>query len=374
MRSFRFMRVMLLALLVCVIPATSNAAVFISVGFAPPPLPVYEQPPCPEAGWMWTPGYWAYGPDGYYWVPGTWVPAPYEGALWTPGYWGWGSGLYVWHPGYWGRHVGYYGGVNYGFGFFGVGFAGGMWSGGAFRYNTAVMHVGPGIHNTYVDRTVIERNTIVNNNRVAFSGGPGGINHPPTVQENAYSHEQHMAATSVQTQHESTAMHNVNNYASHNGGRPANLASARPAGGNAHGSINYNASKSNTGNRTAPQGQSGNTNQRGAINYNSSKSNSGNRNMGPGGHGAPSTRTYNASHSNTSNHPAPQPQSHGGQPQGGQPHPQPQFQAHSQPHPQPQMNESRPAPRPQTSESRPAPQHGGGGGGGGGGHGHGKSH
>ena len=27
--------------------------------------------------------------SGYFWVPGAWVPAPYEGALWTPAYWGW---------------------------------------------------------------------------------------------------------------------------------------------------------------------------------------------------------------------------------------------------------------------------------------------
>ena len=78
---------------------------------------------------MWTPGYWAYGDDGYYWVPGAWVPAPYEGALWTPPYWGWSSGLYVFHGGYWGPHVGYYGGVNYGFGYMGIGFVGGMWRG-----------------------------------------------------------------------------------------------------------------------------------------------------------------------------------------------------------------------------------------------------
>ena len=102
MRMFRSMRLILLALLVSLIPVTSHAGVFISVGFAPPVLPVYVQPVCPEPGLMWTPGYWAYGPDGYYWVPGAWVPAPYEGALWTPGYWGWGGGLYVWHPGYWG--------------------------------------------------------------------------------------------------------------------------------------------------------------------------------------------------------------------------------------------------------------------------------
>jgi hypothetical protein len=238
MRVLRSMRLTLLALLIAVIPASSYAGVFISVGFAPPVLPVYVQPPCPEAGWMWTPGYWAYGDDGYYWVPGTWVPSPYVGALWTPGYWGWGSGLYVWHPGYWGPHVGYYGGMNYGFGYMGIGFAGGLWVGGAFRYNTAIMHVGPGIHNVYVDNTIVHNTTIVNNTHVAYSGGPGGINHPPTAQENAYSHESHQAASSFQTQHETAARANVSNYASHNGGHPTNLAVARPmdAGAGVHAS------------------------------------------------------------------------------------------------------------------------------------------
>lgn len=238
MRVFRSARFMLMALLICLIPASSYAGVFISVGFAPPVLPVYVQPPCPEPGLMWTPGYWAYGDDGYYWVPGTWVPAPYVGALWTPGYWGWGTGLYVWHPGYWGAHVGYYGGVNYGFGYMGIGFAGGMWRGGVFAYNTAVMHVGVGSawggNRVYVDNTIVHNTTIVNNTRVAYSGGPGGINHPATAQETAYSHEQHMAATSSQMQHETSARGNVNAYASRNGGHPANVAMARPMSGGAH--------------------------------------------------------------------------------------------------------------------------------------------
>ena len=238
MKVLRSMSWMLIALLIAVIPASSYAGVFISVGFAPPVLPVYVQPPCPEPGWMWTPGYWAYGADGYFWVPGTWVPAPYVGALWTPGYWGWGGGLYVWHPGYWGPHIGYYGGVNYGFGYMGVGFVGGMWAGGVFRYNTAVMRVNTSvIHNTYVDDRVIHNTAFVNNTHVAYSGGPGGVNHPPTAQENAYSHEQHMAATSFQTQHENGARANTNSYASHNGGHPTNLAVARPMNAGAHANV-----------------------------------------------------------------------------------------------------------------------------------------
>ncbi len=230
MRMLRSVRLMLLALLISIVPASSHAAVFISVGYAPPPLPVYEQPPCPQPGWLWTPGYWAYGPYGYYWVPGEWVPAPYEGALWTPGYWGWSDGLYVWHPGYWGPQVGYYGGVNYGFGYFGIGFVGGRWRGGAFSYNTAVMRVGPGIRNTYMDRSIVNRYTVARGSHVAYSGGPGGIRHLPTAEERMAGREQHMGRTAFQTQHMNTAMHDRNAYFSNNHGRPQNLVGQQPLG------------------------------------------------------------------------------------------------------------------------------------------------
>lgn len=141
----------------------AHAGVFVSVGFAPPAIPVYEQPLAPGYGYIWTPGYWAYGPDGYYWVDGAWVYPPYEGALWTPGYWDFGVGGYFWSPGYWGRTVGYYGGINYGFGYFGTGFWGGYWNGGHFFYNTAYNHIG-------------FRNGFVYNRPVAgFNGRPGGL-------------------------------------------------------------------------------------------------------------------------------------------------------------------------------------------------------
>ena len=153
----------------------AHAGVFVSVGFAPPVLPVYAQPPLPAPGYIWTPGYWAYGDAGYYWVPGVWVQPPRVGVLWTPGYWGFAGGFYAWHAGYWGPHVGFYGGVNYGFGYGGIGFFGGEWRGGVFAYNSAVANFG-GVHvtNVYVDRTIVERNTIVNVNHVSFNGG-GGI-------------------------------------------------------------------------------------------------------------------------------------------------------------------------------------------------------
>jgi len=182
---------------------------------------------------MWTPGYWAYGDDGYYWVPGAWVPAPYVGALWTPGYWGWGGGRYIFHDGYWGPHIGYYGGVNYGFGYGGIGFAGGIWRGGFFSYNTAVMHVGIGGawgSRVYVDHAVVERGFVARDSHVAFSGGPGGIRHEPSPEERVAEHDQHRGPSDVQQHHIEAARADRTSYVKNNGGHPNNLAVARPMG------------------------------------------------------------------------------------------------------------------------------------------------
>ena len=136
------MLVLSAALLFVMNKANAQLSISLSVGIAPPALPVYVQPACPTNGYMWQPGYWSYTPDGgYYWVPGVWVAAPRPGLLWTPSYWGYAGGNYGFHAGYWGPHVGFYGGINYGFGYGGVGFGGGMWSGGSFRYNTAEVNV-----------------------------------------------------------------------------------------------------------------------------------------------------------------------------------------------------------------------------------------
>ena len=135
--------------------ARSFAGVVVSITTAPPALPVYVQPVCPGDGYIWTPGYWAYGPAGYYWVPGAWVLAPQPGYLFTPGYWGFVNGVYLWHRGHWGFHIGYYGGVNYGFGYDGFGFHGGHWEGGHFFYNRAFANVDARrVHNIYRDEHV----------------------------------------------------------------------------------------------------------------------------------------------------------------------------------------------------------------------------
>src|SRR6202046_51728 len=167
--------------------ATAQVAVGISVHVGPPALPVYVQPPCPTEGYLWTPGFWAYGDAGYYWVPGVWVAPPRVGLLWTPGYWGFAGGVYGWHAGYWGPHVGFYGGVNYGFGYGGVGFVGGEWRGGHFAYNTAVVNVNTAVvHTTFVDRTVVHEDVVV---RFSFTRGPNGTRAVATAQERAAEHE-----------------------------------------------------------------------------------------------------------------------------------------------------------------------------------------
>jgi hypothetical protein len=207
-------------------PARAQVAVGVSIRVAPPAIPVYEQPPCPVEGYLWTPGYWAYGDEGYYWVPGVWLAPPRVGVLWTPGYWGWGGGMYAWHAGYWGPHVGFYGGVNYGFGYGGVGFVGGEWRGGRFAYNTAVVRVNTTVvRNVYVNRTVVvnERNVT----RVSYHGGPGGINRRENEEERRASHESHIERTSLQASHEHGARANRANFVSENHGRPATPAMSR---------------------------------------------------------------------------------------------------------------------------------------------------
>ena len=208
--------------------AQVSVGVSISANIAPPAIPDYDQPPCPVDGYLWQPGYWAYDrySGGYYWVPGVWVAPPTVGYLWTPSYWGYSSGVYVYHAGYWGPHVGFYGGINYGYGYFGSGFAGGGWQGGRFRYNTAVVHVNTTVvRNTYVDRTVI-RNTTVNN-RVSYNGGRGGVTARPNAQQQQAMRERHVQATSAQINHQQAASKNRSQFASVNHGRPSVTAASR---------------------------------------------------------------------------------------------------------------------------------------------------
>ena len=215
-----------------VLPQSAQAAV--SINIAPPPLPVYAQPVIPGAGYIWTPGYWRWNPQvgDYYWVPGTWVLPPYAGALWTPGYWGWVNGAYVWRGGYWGRTVGFYGGVNYGFGYVGHGYEGGRWNGGVFQYNRTVNN----INTTVVKNVNVYNKTIVHNNdtRVSFNGGQGGIQARPNQQDRVAA-AQRTAPTALQRQHEQAAQRAPEQRFASNRGEPPMSASPRPGAFASHG-------------------------------------------------------------------------------------------------------------------------------------------
>jgi len=224
MRRLYLVILLLFGLAALAMPVVSTAQI-ISITIAPPELPIYEQPAIPAPGYMWSPGYWAYGPEGYFWVPGTWVLPPAVGLLWTPGYWGWRDGIYAWNAGYWGPHVGFYGGVYYGFGYGGVGYEGGHWNNGVFAYNRTVNNFG-GVRITNVyNRTIIVNTSVT---RVSFNGGTGGTTAQPTPQEQVAAHEQHVAATPAQTQHQQMASNNKALLASANHGQPAIAATAKP--------------------------------------------------------------------------------------------------------------------------------------------------
>ncbi|MGA7155225.1 MAG: YXWGXW repeat-containing protein [Acidobacteriaceae bacterium] len=229
MNALKSIRTLLVAAAVAVpmltLPAAqAHAGIILSVNIAPPMLPVYAQPVCPGDGYIWTPGYWAYGDDGYFWVPGTWVIAPEEGYLWTPAYWGWDNGVYLFHAGYWGPHVGFYGGINYGFGYGGFGYEGGYWNGGHFYYNRAVGNFG-GARIAYgYSRPA----SYAGHSTVSFNGGQGGIQTRPSQQEMAAMHENHIQPTGEQMQHQNVAASNRSQYVSANHGRPGTAAASTP--------------------------------------------------------------------------------------------------------------------------------------------------
>ena len=227
----RFVRLLCVSTLMFVVvlialSATSSAQVGFTVRFGPPPLPIYEQPLLPDEGYMWAPGYWAFDNDydDYYWVPGTWVQAPEPGYYWTPGYWGWGGDGFMFHEGYWGPRVGYYGGINYGYGYFGEGYQGGRWDNGRFFYNRAANNV-PNVRYVY-ETTVI--NNYYGNTRVSYNGGEGGVNAHPRPEDEAAEHERHIPPVAAQAQQVQVARRDPELRASENRGRPPVAATPKP--------------------------------------------------------------------------------------------------------------------------------------------------
>jgi hypothetical protein len=130
----------------------------------------------------------------------------------------------MFYDGYWGPQVGFYGGIDYGFGYFGHGFEGGRWDNGHFFYNRAVSNVNVNIiHNVYETR-VNETNVT----HVSYNGGEGGIAARPTPEQEAAAHDRHIPAVAAQSQHEQQARGNPQQRASENRGKPAIAATPRP--------------------------------------------------------------------------------------------------------------------------------------------------
>jgi hypothetical protein len=227
MRVILSIRMLLFALVLLAISAASSAqiGIAVSIRIAPPELPVYEQPLAPGDGYIWTPGYWAYGDGDYYWVPGTWVMAPEIGYLWTPGYWGGDGDDYIFHEGYWGTEVGFYGGIDYGYGYSGRGYEGGRWDNGHFDYNQSVSHVDVSRNHNVYNTRVDDNNR---GNRVSFNGGNGGVQVRATSQEESAGRGRHIAPVAAQTQHVESARANPELRSSANHGRPPIAATSRP--------------------------------------------------------------------------------------------------------------------------------------------------
>jgi hypothetical protein len=265
--SMRMIRYCLLALMLGATPAVTliqnvqaQAFLDIRISGAPPPLPYYDQPAIPADGYLWVPGYWYWdmSAEDYYWVPGTWVEPPRRGLLWTPAYWSWLEGHYVFYPGYWAREVGFYGGVDYGYGYTSEGYLGGRWANGGFFYNRSVNN----LENVRITR-VYNQAVVVKNrsDNVSFNGGKGGIAARPTSQQLAFAKERHVDATPVQRRHVESASKDRVQFAKQNHGEPAIAATPRAGAfkgsGVSRGSNSPLTSKSNNGGPSTGAAKSG---------------------------------------------------------------------------------------------------------------------
>ena len=99
-----------------------------------PPRPTISGPPATGTG----------VPAGYYWILAPGVRSLLRRPL-DPRLLGLCHNRLGFHRGFWGPHIGFYGGINYGFGYTGVGYHGGYWRGNNFYYNRSVNRVNTNI-------------------------------------------------------------------------------------------------------------------------------------------------------------------------------------------------------------------------------------
>jgi WXXGXW repeat (2 copies) len=209
-------------------PRRVIAAEADKVNIPPPPLPSYEQPAIPAQGYLWVPGFWAWRksvPD-YFWVPGTWVRPPQTGLLWTPPYWSRVDDGYAFHSGYWADQVGFYGGIDYGYGYAGNGYQGGRWENGTLSYNRAVNNFGSlAIANVYEESVTTDDKAV----HVSFNGGSKGTTAQPTRQQETQAGGRHIGPTAEQQKHFELAAMDRSLYSKLNNSEPG-LAATSQAG------------------------------------------------------------------------------------------------------------------------------------------------
>ncbi|MGC9199972.1 MAG: hypothetical protein ACP5E5_13720 [Acidobacteriaceae bacterium] len=127
-----------------------------------------------------------------------------------------------------GPFVGFYGGIDYGFGYIGIGFFGVYWNHNHFFYNSQVTNVGRGGYSyrhavVYNGREYSGRPS----NRVSYNGGPGGINVRPRPSEITASRFARTGALPEQRQAQNLAARNPSQLCANNRGRPALAAQSR---------------------------------------------------------------------------------------------------------------------------------------------------
>lgn len=93
-------KIALAALLaVGILPAVSNAQVYVRIG--PPPPVVEHYGPPPHRGWVWQPGYHTWDGHRYVWRAGVWVAPPRPHAVWVAPHWAHRRGGWVLVEGHW---------------------------------------------------------------------------------------------------------------------------------------------------------------------------------------------------------------------------------------------------------------------------------
>lgn len=120
--------------------------------------------------------------------------------------------------------IGFYGGINYGFGYNGYGYYGGYWDNGTFYYNRSVNNVSTtNITNVYSKPVPRSATTT----RVSYNGGRGGTTLRPTAAQKS-AREKGSAPIASQKEHLQAAKGDPKLRASVNKGRPDIAATPKP--------------------------------------------------------------------------------------------------------------------------------------------------